>query len=258
MYSSKIQHILEPNYKTYPLLAEVFKKIADRNTILFLGAGASVGDSKYLSKDLIDYYEEKKGISWNISDLTEFVDTLINDPSCSREEFDNLVDVCLRNYRKTKAHEVLARLNWREIITTNYDLLIENSFEEIKGTPAQNLRLKQIRERKDYGFRPDNDELLYIKLNGCLSDKKKYKLVASTDDFEKAKPFYRVVLNSLKALSDNIQFLSIGYSFSDLLAKQILEKFDAYNYRDKRWIFAVDPFVNTAKLPYYTNKKYAL
>ncbi|WP_418819711.1 hypothetical protein, partial [Phocaeicola sp.] len=55
-----MEHILnidECKEKIYP----IFEKIRDNNAILFLGAGASVGEKKYLSKEIIQHYEEKIG-----------------------------------------------------------------------------------------------------------------------------------------------------------------------------------------------------
>ncbi len=38
---------------------EVFTPIADRETILFLGAGASIINTKYLSNEIINLYSAK-------------------------------------------------------------------------------------------------------------------------------------------------------------------------------------------------------
>ncbi|HEY0058767.1 MAG TPA: SIR2 family protein [Flavisolibacter sp.] len=251
-----MDHILNVDYKQTPRLEEVFRKIADRNTFLFLGAGASVTEEhKFLSKDIIEFYEDKKGIKWEINDIVEFVDTLISNPDYSRDEFDNYVHECLRRYKVTEAHKTLARLNWRQIITTNFDLLVEQAFDSLRDTSEQNLKLVRVSNKSEYNYNPSNDELRYIKLNGCLSDKRKYPLVFSTEDFQKASKYYKIVLNDLRNLSDQLNFLSIGYSYSDPLAKLLLEKFDSYNYRDKKWMFSVDPYIKDSSLPLFTSKR---
>jgi hypothetical protein len=55
-----MEHILDID-KQAEELNEIFLKIKESNTILFLGAGASVGEKRYLSKEVIEYYESAIG-----------------------------------------------------------------------------------------------------------------------------------------------------------------------------------------------------
>ena len=50
-----MNHILNIDTQETELI-EIFKNIRESNTILFLGAGASVGEKKYLSRELIVYF----------------------------------------------------------------------------------------------------------------------------------------------------------------------------------------------------------
>ncbi len=63
------------------------------------------------------------------------------------------------------------------------------------------------------------------------------------------------MLNNLKNLSNKISLISIGYSFADDFGKELLEKFDSFNYRDRKWIINVDPFPNENALAYYTKNR---
>lgn len=249
-----MEHILDIDNQE-ELLFPIFKNIKESNTILLLGAGASVGEKTYLSKDLIRYYEEKIKIRLDESNITHWIDILSANSNFSRSDFDNFVNDLLKKLKVTDAHRILASIPWREIITTNYDLLIERAFDEIEGTSSKLHDLKIIRNRQEYNYRESNSEIKYIKLNGCIQDKSKYPLAFSTDDFNKLNSFYKVVLNDLRNLSPNISFVSIGYSYSDDFGKDLLQKFDSYNYRDKKWLINVDPFPNEAALSYYSQQK---
>jgi hypothetical protein len=250
-----VNHILDLDYDRNETLLNLFKTIASGNTILFLGAGASVtGSNKFLSTDIIEFYEDKKNINLGISDITEFVDTLASTPSFRRDEFDNYVDQCLRKLTISKAHLTIAKVPWREIITTNFDLLLEGAFAQLDGTYQEANKLKIVHNTKQYNSIIAKDEVKYIKLHGCISSKKEYKLVFSSDDFKKAKKFYKPVLEDLKNITDRINFLSVGYSYRDAFAKKLLEDIDKYNFRDSRVLFNVDPFVNEATLPLYASK----
>jgi len=104
-------------------------------------------------------------------------------------------------------------------------------------------------------YRKSNTEIRYIKLNGCIQDKSNYPLAFSSNDFAKANKFYKNVLNELKDISDSTIFISMGYSYSDEFGKQFLEKFDSTGFRERRWIYNVDPFPNMSALPYYSNQR---
>lgn len=249
-----MEHILDINSQEEELNT-IFLKIKESNTILFLGAGASVGEKRYLSKEIIQYYESQIGKSLNEPNITKWLDMLSADENFSRINFDNFVQGLLQKLNLTEAHKIMAGIPWREIITTNYDLLVERAFDEIATSSQKAYDIKPIRTQKQYNYKESNTEVRYVKLNGCLSDKSLYPLAFSTDDFRKLNGFYKSVLNDLKNISHEIQFLSMGYSFTDDFGKELLDKFDSYNFRDKRWILNVDPFPNENILPYYKKNK---
>lgn len=249
-----MEHILNIDTQSH-LLNDLFASIAQRNTILFLGAGASVGDKKYLSREIIEYCEDKLHVSLDIQDITRFIDILSASPKFDRMQFDQMVFDILKKYKITEGHLIMASMPWREIITTNYDLLVEQAFEAVSQTPNQTYSLKRIRSVQDIHHRTSNDEIRYIKLNGCLSDIDKYKLVFSTDDFKRASKFYKEVLNQLRDLSYNISFLAAGYSFTDDFSRQLFEKFDSHGYRERRWIYSITPRVNEHMLASFTDKR---
>jgi len=249
-----MEHILNIEKQEEELNA-IFLKIKESNTILFLGAGASVSEKRYLSKEVIQYYETTIGKYLGEANITKWVDILSADDSFSRTHFDNFVQSLLQKLSVTEAHKIMAGIPWREIITTNYDLLVERAFDEITTSSQKIYDLKPIRNQRQYNYKESNTEVRYIKLNGCISDKSLYPLAFSTDDFRKLGGFYKQVLNDLKNISYDIQFLSMGYSFSDDFGKELLDKFDSYNFRDKRWIFNVDPFPNENALAFYKKNK---
>lgn len=249
-----MDHILDLTDKKQEL-HKLFEKIAEGNSIAFLGAGASVGEKRYLSMEVMEYYEDYLGESLDISDITKFVDILSADPKFDRIHFDSEVTQMIEKYDVTDGHKIFASIPWREIITTNYDLLVERAFDEIKPTSNQIFELVHVRRPNEFHYGKSNSEVRLIKLNGCISDKREYPLAFSSEDFKKLNGFYKKVLNSLKDLSDKVSFFSFGYSFQDDFGKQLLEKFDSYNYRDRKWIYNIDPFPNEKILPYYSKNR---
>lgn len=100
-----MEHILnidECKEKIYP----IFEKIRDNNAILFLGAGASVGEKKYLSKEIIQHYEEKIGKRIGEENITKWIDILSANPDFSRSDFDHFVNSLLKKLSITDAHKI--------------------------------------------------------------------------------------------------------------------------------------------------------
>lgn len=236
---------------------EIFPKIVDRETILFLGSGASVTDEKrFLSSDIIELYEAKKSFSLETKDIVKWVDIASELPWFDRSDFDNEVDGYLGKLSPTETHRIIAGIFWKEIITTNFDLLIEHAEGEVSQTSRRGARIVPVRTVRKYNHIQPNDELRYVKLHGCMSDRSEYPFIFSTEDFKRVKPFYKVVLNSLKGLSPKIQFLSVGYSFSDPFANRLLEEFNKYTDPNNRhWIVSVDPFIKDEMLPFMLKRR---
>ncbi|GAB3504804.1 hypothetical protein GCM10027341_35620 [Spirosoma knui] len=210
---------------------------------------------KFLSHQLIKYYEEETGQNFDTNDIVEFVDIMSSNPIFSRANFDNFVQDLLSSLRPEDHHKTILSIKWREIITTNFDLLLEQTYDEVKETSNCAFKLIPVRSNKEYNSYLSNDEVRYVKLNGCLIDKSKYPLVFSTDDFKKADSFYKKVFNPIKNLSPKVNLLSVGYSYSDPLAKIILEHFDKHNYRNGKLIYSLDPYVSDFRLEYYEKNR---
>lgn len=249
-------HILFEDDFIISRLQPIFTKIIEKNAILFLGAGAAITDEKiFLSNHIIQLYQDHIHKDLKTNDITEFVDLLSSQKDFSRIEFDDFVFDLLNKLEITGFHKTIASEPWREIITTNFDLLIERSYDDIRNTSESSFKIIPIRNKQEYNRTVANDEIRYVKLNGCCSDRKKFPFVISTDDFSRAKSFYNIVIADLKNVSDNISFLSAGYSFSDVFSKKLLDKFDGYDYRSRRWFHTIDPEIDENRLDYLTANK---
>ena len=253
-------HVFKPFDQDKSKLESIFEKIHSGNTILLLGAGASITDKKYLSSDIIEYFSNKLGRKSNTNDIVKFVDYLSLNPEFNRKEFDDFVYNLLDKLSPNKVHETIFQIMWRMIITTNFDLLLEKTQYDLKDSSTPIFELLPIRSINESHTIPSKKQVPYYKLNGCMSDRSKYKFIFSSNDFRTANKYYKKVLNSLNSLSNDISFLSIGYSYSDPLAQIILDKFDSYNYRERKWIYSVDPSMEETdvRLDYFTQNKISI
>lgn len=191
----------------------LFPKIAEGKAVLFLGAGASVTDEKkFLSKEIIENYSRFQSLDYGTDDLVEFVDTLSADSSLSRRDFDGFVQEMVEKLNPSNTHELIVQIQWREIITTNIDLVIERAYDRIRTTAKKNYEIKPIRSVSEEGYTQSPNEIRYIKLHGCTSSRDRYPFVFSNKDFQKSNEFYKKILHNLRGLSPEIEFISVGYS----------------------------------------------
>lgn len=244
-------HLLNPLTTDKSELAFIFEKIYKGNTVAFLGAGASVSNLQFLSKDLIHLYQTRISKNFQTDNVKKFVDILQTTAGQRRGDFDSFVVEQLDKLVPNLGHEIFVTIPWKQIITTNYDTLIEEASDKAIRMHKTHFKIKTIRNRAQFDVQPGNDEILYIKLNGCKTDLSLYPLVFSTQDFAKQNPFYKKVLSPFKSYSNEIIYMAFGYSFSDEFSESLLDKLLTDDIRQKRTIFCVDPFVNKDNLEYY-------
>lgn len=206
-----MEHFLEFNTRFESFLnTELFPSIYKGEVILFLGAGASITDKKFLGIDTVEYYQDKLGIDAGTKDLIEFMDMVSSMDNFNRQDFDNYIVNVLSKYNPNDTHKIIATLNWNQIITTNVDLIVEKAFDAVENTVHQNKSLKLVRNVADFHQINGNGIVKYIKLNGCIQDKSKHPLVFSTKDFELSRPYHKLILKSLSNMSYDVKFMSVG------------------------------------------------
>ena len=146
-----MEHILKLDEQE-EALHSVFQKIKKSDTILFLGAGASVGEKRYLSKEIIELYESKINVRLEEPNITKWLDVISADSDFSRTNFDNFVMELMQKLSFTEAHRIMAGIPWREIITTNFDLLVEKAFDNLSNSYQKIFTLKTIKNRQQYNY----------------------------------------------------------------------------------------------------------
>jgi hypothetical protein len=219
-------------------LIDLFEEIRNGNTILFLGAGASVTDEKkYLSSQLIKYYRDIQNISYDTNDIVDFVDKIFSSPKYQRSDFDSKISTFLRKLNIQDYHKILTDIPWNSVLTTNVDLLIENAFEKEGKLEALNV----IRNKQELLTPKLSNDLKYIKLHGCISDLGKYPIAFSSKDFEECKKYHKHIFKTIIQASYRVKIIFIGYSFKDEFGKRFLDY--ATQELGNREIYLIDPFL---------------
>lgn len=249
-----MDHILKDSENIDVKLEQIFQFISEGNMILFLGAGASITNKKYLSQQIIEYYESQINQYFGISDITQFLDILEASEDFDRRAFDNYVFELLHMLQPDEIHKTIVNIPWQKIITTNFDLLIEKAqdLDNKKDKLFEYIPIRSKQELNNFNLR---SEIQYIKLNGCMSDKSSYPFIFSSNDFRNSNKYHKMVLRNLRSATHKTYFLSVGYSFNDKFGEKFFEILESQDYRERKWMFRIDPQVNNAILPYYKSKR---
>jgi len=233
-------------------LKELFEHIVTNEVVLITGAGAAVGSKKMLSKELMNYYRDEENIQYESNDIVEFVDKVFSNGKYSRNHFDSLVVKYLRRLKVENYHKIISSINWKAIITTNVDMLIEQAFIECDKRDD----LDVIRNLNEWDDLIMSSNLKYIKLHGCISDTSNYDLKFSSLDFKSVEKYYRKLFGRLKSISPNVKFIFIGHSLTDAFGKKFLEEF--LTELDHRNIYYVDPYIDEINESFLKSKGFKI
>jgi hypothetical protein len=223
----------------------IFELIRNEEIILFVGAGMSMyagcPSGANLAKVLYDNLtnELKNDIEFT-TDLPRLAEDIYNLKKGSK----NYLLTTLRKefqkpYISTETHQLLAKIpHFKNIITTNYDTLIESTNNEIQV----------IRKSSDY-VTVDPKKTLLFKIHSDLSDTENIILTNSDyrNYFSKSKEdtlFWNAVKDRLA--SNHILF--IGYSLEDSNILVLLEKIIKELGDNRKEIYFVSPSIPKTKL----------
>ena len=116
----------------------------------------------------------------------------------------------------TEEHKVIASLPIEDIWTTNYDTLIERSFDHY------GIANTVITNDESYVEIDRDAKVKVFKMHGTVSKSK--ECVITRDDYERYNTGHDIVLSQLKSELCYKTFLFVGYSFSDMDVQFIFEQ----------------------------------
>lgn len=197
-------------------LEQIKLYMAKRRVTAFVGAGFSLNAEMpshvkmktwtqlredFLNKLYGDNEEAKKNDHNDVVQLASLIDA-----EFKRNELDEILEAALpdRMIRPGKLHRMLVRLKWRDILTTNYDTLIERAAEE---------------EIQKYQLVTNKETLLYqpspriIKLHGSFPNIRPY--IMTKEDYRKYPMEHPEMVNTARQCFLESLMCLIGFSGDD-------------------------------------------
>ena len=243
------------------LSPRLIEQIRDGEAILFLGAGATFGavganGEKPLSADALRDYLADKFLGGGLKDrpLAEVAEYAKNEASLN--EVQSAVYSVFEPLRPVDFHRLIAKFRWHSIITTNYDLIVEQAYAECPK-PLQQLT-KIIRE----GDAANNTlgeatKVPYLKLHGCLSviDDPDIPLILSTEEYARHQKGRESLFRMFSDWARSRPIIFCGYNIGDPNIQQIL--FDLGDQSINRPHYAViNPNLNDFDLRYWQSRRF--
>ncbi|MGN6114050.1 MAG: SIR2 family protein [Nitrobacter sp.] len=193
-------------------LGELRNLIEPANTVLLLGAGASVPSGAPTGSELATRLWEKAAkVSAQSDDLTETASILVR--RLSRRPVVDVIRAALSPLKPAGGLLGLPKLGWHQLFTTNFDQLLEKAF-------AQNsIPLTAIRSNYDFTNKENNTEQRLYKIHGCITQDAafgdKASMILTEDDYEQHEKYRQSMFALLQAALLTKDALIIGQSLKD-------------------------------------------
>ena len=225
---------------TFDFNADLVSDIARRKVVVFVGAGASRWAKPHSGNSFKDWPEFLKYASEGIPKkakkmvldrvaakdyliASELLKSTLSDkwPAILASEFQQAADT-------SALHKAIVSLGQRVIVTTNFDKLLENAWNETKITRYPRV-ISKIDQHALKLFR--DDETYLIKIHGSIDDPE--SIVFDKTSYQRAafsNRFYQDLINTLLLTHT---FLFIGFSMDDPAVSLLVES-HAYRYSETR------------------------
>lgn len=196
-------------------IADFSKQVGKARAALFIGSGLSRQAEYKGWKDILR--EPAVAIGLDVDredDLISLAEYYVNDKKERSFIDDKIYEIFSPKKSPTDNHLLLASLGITSVWTTNYDQLLERTFE------AKNLAYSPLTDDASFSRYVEKNSIVLHKLHGDVDTPE--KTVITKEDFERFVQKHEMLLAKLKGEMCSKSFLFLGYSFSDIDINHIL------------------------------------
>lgn len=194
-------------------IEEFSTAVYNNRGVYFIGAGISVPSGLPNWKDLVTTFVERIGITevLDTDDLPLLAQYYINNES--KKDLYEEINKTFSNKSINNYHKTFKRTNIQTIWTTNYDDLLEQTFDK--------SNLVKVKDSDAFLFTEDIDKTEIIKIHGSIGYNEEDLVICQSDyeDFFINKP---ILVQRLKVELLQKSFTFLGYNYGDPNIQNIL------------------------------------
>ncbi len=209
-------------------IAKVASAIKNKRCVIFFGSGISAGSGlptgRELMMELLDI-KDQQHLNLDLA-ITAQVLRHRNGPDWLRFRMRKIF--LLHERRPNELHKILALLNSKYYITTNYDLLFDSVLEDFLGCGNLPVVIKD-------DHIPYADPVTYIKLHGDIAEPE--SIVLTYDDYDTRFEKNPNLLHLLYSLFAQNLVLFVGYSLRDANVLSVVRKIGRGDIRYARGMY---------------------
>lgn len=238
----------------------VVDAVFEGRAFLFLGAGASVGaiahkttkppNAKELGQLLV-----KKFLSPEYKDYTlqQIAELSISEHDLSTVQ--EYIASIFMDFGPSEFHKLIPQFNWRGIATTNFDLVIERAYNEVKGENKSLVVFKKDGEKVEERLRMPNS-VPYLKLHGCVTNiyDPIVPLILTPEQYISHKNGRMRLFNKFLDFAFEYPLIFVGTSLSDIDLRAILIELDNIGQARPR-SYIITPEMSAAEVNFWANKR---
>ena len=239
--------------------APLIEAVKVRRAIPFLGGGASKEAKNLAGKTPPDADQLRDLIAMRFfnreiknRDVMAVAEMAIEASGGQSHVFE-VVRQALENFEPGPAHRLLCEFNWRMIVTTNYDLLLERSYAEVKQRRQSLVRFVKDDEPVEEKLQAVHNPVQYLKLHGCLDHlhDSDIPLVLSRQQYASYSVNRTRLFGRLKDLARESTIIFIGYRLDDPQVRELIYALSSN--KRPRW-YIVTPDVEDFDVDFWATK----
>lgn len=236
----------------------LIKQIQEGNCVLFLGSGASFGaisenaDKVPLGQTLADKIARKfLNEDYVGNPLTYVAELAISETSLL--DVQNFIYDLFKVYGPSDFHKLIPQFIWKAIFTTNYDTIIEQSYNTSNLLQELSVVVKDTRQQNIF---TSPKSLPYYKLHGSIDNRadESIPFILTIDQYVTHRQNRERLFDTLKELAYDFTFLFVGYSMMDSNVRAILNEISKSLAKRPRF-YMVSPSFTSEEIRLWEGKK---
>jgi len=239
--------------------SQLIEQVKKGKVILFLGSGALYGAELPgrkipIGNDLRDILcKEYLNEGFISEDLAHVAAMSISQRDLF--EVQDFIKDYFSGLKPADFHKSIPLFKWRALFTTNYDLLVETSYDQVKDR-AQNLSVILSNSDGLDETRVTNEKLPFVKLHGCITrtHDPTLPLILTTDQYNDCLSHRGRLFNHLYELAYENTIVFVGHSLQDHNIRAVLLKLEKEAAHGQRH-YLLKPGLDNIERDFWAEKK---